>query len=224
MSTEHGPDAKPGFYFEELPRFDQRQAWTGRLERGMKDQFISVGDNETLRFPAVREHKPIGRLDSDISRAREAISTGTVRVEQLRNTKSAAKDLQSAIEKLKSPSEELDSVHQVLQAAIRAEEVTRGNEIIYRAAGHIAARNNLWIVTKSLAVEKGGPRRPRNIAVARLVGLTFSDTDNGRPVLPVVRGKNGKASKLDKVIQDSYGRMYPPALEMVESMRSKPLH
>lgn len=223
MSTEQGPEAIPGFYHEELPRFDQRQAWTGRLERGSRDQFLPVGNDEVIRFPAIREHEPIRRLDAGITRAREIISTGTARVPELRRAKEATKELQSAIEELTPPSEYLCSVYEILKKTVEAEEIIRGNEIIFKAAGHIAAHNNLWVVIKSLAVE-ARHRRPRNIAVARLIGLTFSDTDTQRPVLSVVSGKNGKPGILGKVKQDSDGRMFPRALELFESSRSKSSH
>lgn len=220
MSTENNPESTPGFYHEELPRFDQRQAWTGRLEPGSSDQFVPVSDTEVLRFPAIRVSEPPDTRNSPLGRVKEVINTGTVQVSELRGVKAATKDLQSAVEKLQPPSEHLYSVHEILQKVIEGEEVTRGNEIIYRAAGHIATRNNLWIVTKSVATE-AGHRRPRNIAVAHLLGLTFSDTVNGRPVLPVVSGKNGKPGKLDKVIQDYEGRTFPRVLEIFESTRTK---
>jgi hypothetical protein len=216
MSGESNPYATPGFYNEELPRFDQRQAWTGRLEAGFKDQFIHIGENEILSFPGVRKHTPINRSESQLSLIHRVISSGTAEVTELARIKELSAELREEINNLSPQSDNLDSVYEVWQKVVEQEEIERGDETIYRAAGYIAARKNLWIVTKSVAVETGRSR-PRTIGLGRLVGLTFSDTKSRRPLLPVVSGKNGKAGKFDKFTYSNLTAGHPRVLDIVES-------
>lgn len=222
MSTEWNSENPVDLYqASELPRFDQRQAWTGRLEAGAADQFMTVGDAEVLRFSAGNRALPITRSESEMSLIRRVVSSGTVSVPQLGRVKELTTNLSSALDKLTPPSEHLNMVYEVLQTTLAAEEINRGNEAIYRAAGYIAARKSIWVVTKSLSVE-AGRRRPRNIAVARLVGLAFGESETGRPIVPVVSGKNGKAGKFIRGRKDADDRSSPQLMDVLEGTRTKP--
>ena len=216
---EHYPNETPGFYHEELPRFDHRQAWTGRLESGFNDQTIRVGDDEELHFPAIlQRHTPLNRAESQLSLIRQVVHEGTARVPQLARLKALTADIGDELDKLSPQSDHLSAIHEILRKTLAAEEIDRGNEIIYRAAGYIAARDNLWIITKSVAAEtmRG---RPRDIGMARLVGLTFSDTEQGRPLQAVVKGKNDRAGKL--IARHSRTSGYPRLLDVIESTKTR---
>ena len=85
----------------------------------------------------------------------------------------------------------------LFEAVEKLDEIERlyMRETVARAAGYIAARSNLWVVTDSVELKDElrilGPK----VNVAKLVGLGVNESDR---VIPVVTGKNQKVSKLSQ--------------------------
>lgn len=228
MAAQQVPvEISPGLYeTDSLGMFNKRQAWTGELAAGSEYQFMTVGDQEVLRFSRVKEHSPLTHRESELSLIRQVVQTGTAKIHELQSVQRAAASLQTAVDNLSPSSESLEVGFDFFRALISIERASRARQKIEDAAGYIAARESLWIVTKSEPIESGTAnlnKAPLQIGVARLVGLAIDPEDHKHAVAqPVVNGKNGKIGKLLNVQRDPRPQLHPKQLDVLEGIRTRP--
>lgn len=210
-------ESDPQLYVVEgLPVFNARQAWTAELSYQSGGYTMRIGDSESLRIPVTRPKESMSHHGAQMDAIREVVQTGTAAVGGLQKVRLLKEQLRDEYAKLLPEDAEQYLAIDYLDAFDKAAERAKISQKITRAAGYIALRPNLWVITKLTALGTGDKR----VSVARLTGLARMAGDDAPTwVLPVVSGKNNVQAVLKNTRRSETKRSYPNVLDVVEGRR-----
>jgi len=217
------PESYPSlFVADSLPAFNARQAWTDTFSHARHDRFMHVGNNEILDISSTRDNGRFSHNSAELALIRKVTQTGTADTRDFDGLHSLETQLEEKYERLSKHLSIPAFANPEILVYLRefnflAEKEHIANKIS-RAAGYIAARQNLWIVTRRTISEPG-----IRVSVARLAGLARNATDElPTTVRPVVTGKNGIPSLLKNAQRDRAKSVRPNVLDVIEGSRKRP--
>lgn len=218
MVISPAPEPTGLFEAQDLSRFDQRQAWFATFDAVTVPSEFQVGERQYVSFDAdrARNSKWIGRASAELDLIKNAVH-GVVTNNYLGRYNQAATEIQiaqkyvAAVPYTEQVVDTLALAEEQFEQVIEAEKRRKLSD----AAGYIATRNNLWIVTDA-AYKDTEPKPSITVRFGRLIGLSVDEE-----TFPVVAGKNDRPALLrpkTPSAQDRRTGRYQP-LTVLESYR-----